>query len=166
MNVFVFFFSWTSIFSKTEIPGVHRGHAICVFFQLLFASLCVQRAHPPFTLHPHTPRSTRPDPQHVPWNLIFTNIHKHKFNYYQLFNTIVVSLYKMQFRPKITTKYEKMFLTKWLVQTFKNTIWSPNFPIGTNRQFPITNIHKNHLVFNKHPQTYSCFPYKMWISNT
>ena len=56
---------------------------------------------------------------------------------------------------------EKLFLTKWLVQPFKNTIWSPNFPIGTNREFPITNIHKNHLVFNKHPQTYSCFPYKM-----
>ncbi len=45
--------------------------------------------------------------------------------------------YKMHFRQKKITKVTTRFLTKWLVQPFNYTIWLQNFPIGTNRAFPI-----------------------------
>ena len=85
-------------------------------------------------------------------------LREHKFNYYQLFNIIVVSLYKMQFRPKITTKWGKKVSNK-------NGLSNPskiqfghqisrseqigNFRSQTSTKIILfsTNIHKHILVF-------------------
>ena len=164
MNVFVFFFSWTSIFSKTaRCPS--RPRHMCFFSScssLRFASNA--HTHPSHSTHTlHGARAQIHSMCHgISFSQTSTNINSIIINY----STPSWFPYTKCNSDQFHYKMKKMFLTKWLVQPFKNTIWSPNFPIRTNRQFPITNIHKNHLVFNKHPQTYSCFPYKMWISNT
>ena len=74
-------------------------------------------------------------------------LREHKFNYYQLFNIIVVSLYKMQFRPKITTKWGKKFLTKMACPTLQKYNLVTKFP----------DLNKSGISDHKHPQKSSCF---------